>query len=127
MLDRYFPQFGNVYDDTPSFAKAEAVALRVVSSDTFEIFDILISFSLLQGTLDAKRHSNNILSAIVSEGGRDPKYWRPAMQDRCKTNIAAMNIINENTGYSPSIKSCCFHILSNACKKCMLPMLRSLI
>ena len=51
---------------------------------TFEILDILISFSLLDGSLDAKKHSNNVLSAIISEGDRDPKYWRPAMQDRCK-------------------------------------------
>ena len=95
ILDKCYLKFGTVNDGTPCFAKAEAVSLRAFTMDEFDICDILISFSLFQGSLNAKKHSHNILSAIIYEGGRDPKYWRPAIQDRDATNIAVINLVKK--------------------------------
>ena len=121
LLEKCYPQFGTVNDGTPCFAKAEAVALRVVSIDTFEIHDMLVSFDLLEGKLGATQHSHNILSGIISKAKRDPKYWRPSMQDRSATNGAAVKLINSTTSYSPTVKPCCSHTLSNSGKKMSAP------
>ena len=73
LIYRYYPQFGAVNDGTSCFAKAEAVVLRVVTIDTFDIHDMLVAFDLLQGKLCATAHSHNIIPAIISEAKRNPK------------------------------------------------------
>ena len=95
MLDRCFPPFGISNDSTPCSAKAEAVVLRVVITDTFEILDILVAFDVLEDNLDIKVDSHNIIYVIISDAKRDPKYCCPAMQDRPATNRANINLLND--------------------------------
>ena len=72
-LDRCFPPFGIANNSTPCAAKAEAVVLRVVITDTFEILDILVAFDVLEDNLDIKVDSHNIMYVIISNAKRDSK------------------------------------------------------
>ena len=73
LLYRCFPPFGISNDSTPCSAKADAVILRVVITDTFELPDILVAFNVLEDNLDIKVDSNNIMYVIISDAKRDPK------------------------------------------------------
>ena len=69
VLNRCYPEFGIIEDDTPSFAEAKVIIMTVVTRDTFEALELLVRVRFLKKSLNAE-DSAAILEAAIEDKSR---------------------------------------------------------
>ena len=116
-----YREFSITFDGTPAFAEAEAVIIRVVTTD-FEVLELLVKCNLFKHKLDGVQLANHIVSTIIERCGKELKDWVCAQQDRASTNKKALRLIEDKFANVKLAKNyCCSHTLSNAGKEMMGP------
>jgi hypothetical protein len=109
-LKKCYPQFATISDGTPTFAKAEAMMIRLVTHD-LQIVQILVNLKLFKHGLTGENIANSMLHTIRKVLQLPPHDWRFAMMDRAASNIKAIKDIKRTTEYTPAFVPCCSHTL----------------
>jgi len=66
VISECFPEFGIIFDGTPSFAEAEAVKIRLVRKD-FVVIELLIKLSCFKRKLNSNNIVNHLIDTIEGE------------------------------------------------------------
>ena len=119
--DACYDEFSICFDGTPSFAEAEAVAIRVVTKD-HHIRQFVIRVGLYDKKLDANNLKKHIIHAIKIRAGKKMKDWMATQNDRASVNKSALNDIvdSDENGLkdaNPTKNPCCSHGINNSGKK----------
>lgn len=109
-----FPEYGIIFDGTPSFAEAEAIKLRFVTYE-YEIVEVLVRVALFEKKLNGDNIASHLLETIMLRLGLRLEDWYTSQQDRASTNSAAIKKIKEmHKNATPTENYCNTHTLSNA-------------
>ena len=112
--------YGIVCDGTPSFAKAEAVSLRIVTNK-LDIIDIIVHIKLYDKALNAEGIAFNIIECLVNRCELNPEDWIACMCDRAATNIKAVKIVCEMLLANPARRPCNSHSICKVGEKFVIP------
>lgn len=85
-----FKEYSIIFDGTPTFAKCEAIMIRVVTRQ-YHIYQLVVKVSIFEKNLKHEELANHLLTTLQLRLGLDLKDWVASMQDRAATNKAALN------------------------------------
>ena len=109
-----YPEYGIIFDGTPTFAEAEAIKIRFVTFEN-EIVEVLVRLALFDKKLNAENLAGHLLETIMLRLGLKLENWTTTQQDRASTNKSAITKIKERHEHAkPTENDCCSHTLSNA-------------
>ena len=92
-LRRCYPEYGVIFDATPSFAEAVAIIYTVVTKD-WVLHKVLYSCKFLKKGLNGE-DTRTLLDEQIAESPMTLEGLRPAMCDRCMVNSKGLRLLAE--------------------------------
>ena len=111
-IEQCFPKFATISDGTPTFAKAEAIKIRMVRRQDWKIMELLISVKLFKSGLNGQNLAANFLNVLQSLH-LDLSLWQFAVVDRAATNTKCINDVCQHADVqaNPTRSPCNSHSL----------------
>jgi hypothetical protein len=112
IIEQCHPEFATISDGTPTFAKAEAIKIRMVRRQDWKIMELLVSVKLFKSGLNGQNLAANFLNVLQSLP-LDLKLWQFAVVDRAATNTKCINDVCEHADVeaNPTRSPCNSHSL----------------